>query len=187
MKRREFIQLGGVGLASLAVGGTRLSSLFGGAAFAAEPAAAPWKFGVMADTQWKRNVDGKNPGTCAVGIIDLLNAEFIRHGVQFVIQVGDLVDVENDALNGNPTVRTMPVRAAAAQPLYDAGIGFFPLRGNHEGSGTAALEFQDLYPQARGMGERTVGASDFSSPFACSAIRCNTVWSSRELEMDRAV
>lgn len=165
MDRRSFIKWGGLGLAGAAAGSTGLSSLFGGAAFADEPSGTPWKFGVMADTQWKRNLDGKNPGTVAVGIIERLNAEFIRHGVQFVIQVGDLVDVENDALNGHPEVRTMPFRAAAAQALYDAGIGFFPLRGNHEASGTAALEFQDLYPQARGFGERAGDATAFSSPF----------------------
>jgi len=165
MDRRDFIKLGGLGMAGVALGGTRLSSLFGGAAFAAEPSGTPWKFGVMADTQWKKNLDGRNPGTVAVGIVALLNAEFIQHGVKFVVQVGDLVDVENDALNGNPSLRTMPIRAAAAQPLYDAGIGFFPLRGNHEASQRAALEFQDLYAQARGVGDRAVGASHFSSPF----------------------
>lgn len=164
MDRRRFIQLGGAGLASLALGQVRLPSFLGGRAFAADGAGAPWKFGVMADTQWKRNVDGQNPGTCAVGIVDLLNAEFIRNGVAFVIQVGDLVDVEYDALNGDATRRTMPFRAAAAQALYEAGIGFFPLRGNHEASALAAREFVDLYPQSRGYGDRVLGASGFSSP-----------------------
>ena len=43
-------------------------------------------------------------------------------------------------------------RAAAAQALYDAGIGFFPLRGNHEGSATAALEVQNYFPADPGRG-----------------------------------
>jgi hypothetical protein len=120
----------------------------------------------MADTQWRRNLDGKNPGTVAVGIIDALNAEFVRHGVRLVIQVGDLVDVECDAPNGNASRRTMPFRAAAAERLYEAGIGFFPLRGNHEASATAANELVSLYPQSRGVGDRVFGADDFSSPFA---------------------
>jgi hypothetical protein len=124
----------------------------------------PWKFGVMSDTQWKANLDGQNPGTVAVGIIDQLNTQFINHGVKFVIQVGDLVDVENDALNGDPTRRNMPVRAAAVQALYDAGIGFYPLRGNHEGSATAAMELQTLYPQTQGNGPNVFGATNFSSP-----------------------
>jgi hypothetical protein len=128
--------------------------------------AEPWKFGVMADTQWKANLDGQNPGTVAVGIISQLNTEFINHGVEFVIQVGDLVDVETDGLNGDATRRNMPVRATAAQALYEALIGFYPLRGNHEGSGTAALEFQGLYPQAVDSGSHVFGATNFSSPFA---------------------
>src|SRR6266508_5205565 len=99
MDRRDFIKFGGAGLAGLALGGTSRSSWFlGNAARGADAAGAPWKFGVMADTQWKANLDGKNPGTVAVAIVNLLNAEFIRHGVKFVIQVGDLVDVEYDAL-----------------------------------------------------------------------------------------
>lgn len=54
--------------------------------------AAPWKFGVMADTQWKTSPDGKNPNTVAVGVINHLNQEFINHGVKFVIQTGDLTE-----------------------------------------------------------------------------------------------
>jgi calcineurin-like phosphoesterase family protein len=163
MNRRDFVKWGGAGLAGVALGGPRLPWL-GASARAADGVVTPWKFGVMADTQWKKNLDGQNPGTVAVGIVNLLNAEFIRHGVQLVIQVGDLVDVENDALNGNSSRRNMPVRAAAAQALYDAGIGFFPLRGNHEGSSLAAQEFVSLYPQTRGLGTTVLGASGFSSP-----------------------
>jgi hypothetical protein len=121
--------------------------------------AASFSFGVMSDTQWKSNVDGENPGTVAVGIINQLNQQFINHGVEFVIQVGDLVDSE-----GTGAVNLLE-RAKAAQPLYDAGIGFFPLRGNHEGSKTAALKFQELWPQAQGSGT-TWGATNFSSPMA---------------------
>jgi hypothetical protein len=126
--------------------------------------AEPWKFGVMSDTQWKANLDGENPGTVAVGIINQLNTQFIMHDVEFVVQVGDLVDVETDGLNGAPSVRTMPVRAAAAQALYEAGIGFYPLRGNHEASATAATEFQTLYPQTIGMGDHVFEATNFNSP-----------------------
>ena len=109
--------------------------------------AEPWKFGIMSDTQWKANLDGENPETVAVGIIKQLNQEFINHEVKFVIQVGDLADKETDSPNGFPENRTMDTRAAAAQPLYDAGICFFPLRGNHEGSATAAGELPVLFPR----------------------------------------
>jgi hypothetical protein len=127
--------------------------------------AEPWKFGVMSDTQWKANADGQNPETVAVGIINQINTQFINHGVKFVIQVGDLVDKETDSPNGFPSNRTMDTRAAAAQALYDAGIGFYPLRGNHESSSTASVEFQALYPQTIGSGSYVYGASNFSSPF----------------------
>jgi len=127
--------------------------------------ADPWKFGIMSDTQWKADLDGLNPETSAVGIIRQLNHEFIAQGVKFVIQVGDLNDKETDSPNGNPDNRTMDTRAAAAQALYDAGICFFPLRGNHEGSPTAANELPALFPQTRGEGD-TCGAVNFSSPFA---------------------
>ena len=83
----------------------------------------------MADTQWTTaDPAGQNPTTVAVSIIDQLNPQFIQAGVKFVIQVGDLADTGNDA--------DETVRAQAAQPLYDAGIGFFPMRGNHETYGT---------------------------------------------------
>ena len=95
----------------------------------------PWKFGVMADTQWPKNLDGANPGTCAVGIINLLNAEFIKRDVEFVIQVGDLVDKEDDAVNLHPGLRNMPVRANAAAPLYEKGIGFFRYLGKDIAAG----------------------------------------------------
>ena len=169
MDRRDFIKSGAIGAAALAVGGMA-PWLSPEAAMAASKFhrenGKPWKFGVMADTQWPANVDGKNPGTCAVAIVNALNAEFIKREVKFVIQVGDLIDQEDDTVNGHAGMRTMPVRAAAAQPLYDAGIGFFPLRGNHEGSTTAANEFAHLYPQARGYGKNVHGADNFSSPFA---------------------
>ena len=89
-------------------------------------AAEPWKFGVMADTQWTAPTDpaGKNPNGVPVSIIEQLNEQFIKHGVKFVIQVGDLTENGNDA--------DIATRAEAVLPLYDAKIGFFPMRGNHE-------------------------------------------------------
>ena len=120
--------------------------------------AAPWKFGVMSDTQWRQPNTTVYPYTVAVGIIDQLNAEFVRHGVEFVVQTGDLTD--------NGSSAAMQMRADAAKALYDAGIGFYPLRGNHESSQAAALQFQGLYPQTQGAGPNVAGATAFSSPFA---------------------
>ena len=130
--------------------------------------AEPWKFGVMGDTQWTAPTDpaNANPYTVPESIIDQVNQQFIKAGVKFVIEVGDLTD------NGEDISEV--TRAAAAQPLIDAGIGFFPFRGNHETYGTnnsyAIPIFQHNYPQTlTGMFIKTNAhkfklGSDFSSP-----------------------
>ncbi|MHC1728727.1 MAG: metallophosphoesterase [Syntrophobacteraceae bacterium] len=129
---------------------------------AANVHAEPWRFGVMADTQWAAVDDGKSPNTVAVGIIDQINREFIKAGVRFVIQVGDLADVYSDS--------AMDTRASAAAALYRQGIGFFPLRGNHDDPRppanpvAAAQYFRKIFPQTRGAGPHLFGASNFSSP-----------------------
>jgi hypothetical protein len=105
----------------------------------------PWKFGVMADSQWTAGDDGKNPHSVAAGIIGQLNQEFIAHGVRLVVAVGDLAD---NACTAIPCPQ-MQTRAAFAQALYDAGIGFYPLRGNHDDSVASALELQRLFPQTQ--------------------------------------
>jgi len=99
-----------------------------------------WKFGVMSDTQWPNSPDGKNPNV-AVNVVRHLNQEFVNKGVKFVIQVGDLTDGGTNA--------QLDTRATFAQDLYNAGIGFYPLRGNHESSKAGALEFQRIFPQTQ--------------------------------------
>jgi hypothetical protein len=124
--------------------------------YTARSSAEPWSFGVMGDTQWKGKVDGRD--TVATGIINRINAEFIAAKVKFVIQVGDLVDKYP-----SKTRNSMDTRAEAAQVLYGAGIGFFPLRGNHEKSPEAAARFVQDFPQTQGT-INTFGAANFSSP-----------------------
>ena len=102
--------------------------------------AAPWKFGVMSDTQWPTSPDSKNPNV-AVNVARHLNQEFINKGVKFVIQVGDLTDT------GGTNNINLDVRATFAQDLYNAGIGFYPLRGNHENTASNAVRFQQIFPQ----------------------------------------
>jgi hypothetical protein len=131
--------------------------------------AEPWKFGVMSDTQWtcKDDPAGTNPYAVAKSIIDQINPQFIKAGVKFVIQVGDLTENGNDL--------DIAERAAAAQPLIDAGIGFFPMRGNHETYANPANnfgipQFQASFPQTQsGEFTKTNGHTDkrgrnFSSP-----------------------
>lgn len=86
-----------------------------------------FKFGVMGDTQWAFDLDdptGLNKHTVAGSYISQINSEMISHGVKFVIQVGDLTNYGYD--------EAIAQREKYARPLYDAGIGFFPMRGNHE-------------------------------------------------------
>ncbi len=99
----------------------------------------PWSFGIISDTQWTEVDDGRNPGTSAVDIINQVNQRFIEHGVDLVVAVGDLTDKASSA--------NMDIRAVYAQALYNAGIGFFPLRGNHDS--TDADEFVRVFPQTR--------------------------------------
>ncbi|OIP54184.1 MAG: hypothetical protein AUK31_00270 [Fibrobacteres bacterium CG2_30_45_31] len=115
--------------------------------------AAPWKFGIIGDTQWSNDVDLKNPNSVAVGIINQVNKEMIRHGVTFVTTVGDITDkASSDAM----AVAAIDTRVTYTQELYNAGIGFFPIRGNHEDSKTAAKEFFRVFPQTRyGIQNRT--------------------------------
>ncbi len=121
-----------------------------------------WAFGVLSDTQWKLTAGGEN--TCATGIIDALNDQFIGHQCKFVIQVGDLADKEYVTIDGIKYRTPLPTRAAHAQVLYDNGIGFFPVRGNHEASATAAGEVKTLFPQTQGQGANVAGATNFDSP-----------------------
>ncbi|MEI6195178.1 MAG: metallophosphoesterase, partial [Verrucomicrobiota bacterium] len=121
-----------------------------------------WKFGVMSDTQWTGvGADQvNNTNNVAVSIINQLNPKFIAEGVKFVVQVGDLTE--------DGYAKDLDTRAAGCQSLYNAGIGFFPLRGNHEGYQTvakpAAVQFTNDFPQTQGLGTNVHGAANFSSP-----------------------
>jgi hypothetical protein len=127
--------------------------------------AEAWKFGVMADTQWNNSADYvTNPGSVAVGIINQVNQRFIDEQVKFVVQVGDLCQYRANYPDKPQTPRiAYPTRAEAAQALYSAGIGFFPVRGNHDSSQNGAGEVQTNFPQTQG-GANSVGATSFSSP-----------------------
>jgi hypothetical protein len=130
-------------------------------------ASSAWSFGVMGDTQWTLITDPaeNNPSGVSVSIIDQIDQQFINKRVKFVIQVGDLTENGNDA--------DVTRRANAAQALYDAGIGFFPMRGNHETyakptNGYAITAFQTNFPQTQCL-SKTFGAANCSSPFPVSS------------------
>ena len=103
---------------------------------AAEAASPVWSFGVISDTQWTVADDGFNPNTSAINIIKQVNKQFINAGVKLVVAVGDMVDV------GSAT--NIGTRALYVQDLYNAGIGFYPLRGNHESNDTGQAPIEVL-------------------------------------------
>ncbi len=124
----------------------------------ASASAAPWSFGIISDTQWKDSVDGKNPNAVAVNVINHLNEEFIAHGVKFVVAVGDITQ-NGDTLG-------MDTTATFRQALYNAGIGFYPLRGNHEDGAGEAAEFGRVFPQTQnGMNNLTPFDALVTTPY----------------------
>ncbi|MDM4765084.1 metallophosphoesterase [Pelomonas sp. SE-A7] len=118
--------------------------------------AEPVKIGFMADTQWTTNDAVRNPSTVALGIMNQILPKFVEHKVKFVLQFGDLTDNGSNA--------GLDVWSTAAQQLYNNGIGFYPVRGNHEPSLAAANRFLQNFPQTRGMGANVVGATGHRSP-----------------------
>jgi hypothetical protein len=103
-----------------------------------------WSFGLISDTQWTIADDGYNPNTTAANIIKQVDKQFINAGVKLVVAVGDTVD-KGSKVN-------IDTRALYAQDLYNAGIGFYPLRGNHEAAEDPSYldsgpEFQYAFPQ----------------------------------------
>lgn len=165
------------------------SVLAQGGRYASEQA---WTFAVTADTQWtithsldtdsddpyyarvNPNYREENPNYVSVATLLRLNEEFIDHEVDFVVQLGDLTDRAGNA--------AMFTHAQARQPLYEAGIGFFPVRGNHETYGNLyGLDpdpadpdqdapdmnipaWHEAFPQTRGEGDNLAGAYNFNGP-----------------------
>ncbi len=117
----------------------------------------PWSFGVMSDTHWSCPTDPaeENPGACSLSIMKQMNKVFIAEGVEFVMHLGDMTNVNGD----------ISALAQGAQELYDAGIGFFPARGNHDvfAESYCVPAMAANFPQTRGT-SNTFGASNFSSP-----------------------
>ena len=105
-------------------------------------AAEPWKFGVIPDTQWKNKADGYHG--VAIHIIDAVNEELIRQKVDIVLHVGDVTDYA--------TQPAFDVAAKHFKTLTEAGITFYPVRGNHDARGGAvtAEQFATAFPNLPG-------------------------------------
>jgi hypothetical protein len=145
-----------------------------------------WSFGVHGDTQWTIGTALASPlnvNYVSKSILIQVDQKFVEHGVKFVLTTGDMADYP--ALHPRPTVANPnPVLADSAineratianTDLISKGIGFFPMRGNHETYGyLAAYElapfnfsiplFRYYFPQTQGFGSNLFGANNFSSP-----------------------
>jgi 3',5'-cyclic AMP phosphodiesterase CpdA len=173
LNRRQFLKLSAVSASAVAatmvVGcdGDSDSDSSTSTPQAVIPTENSWKFGIISDTQWTKDDDGENPASCAVEIINNLNEQFIKHGVDLVVHVGDLTDDARRPFTARNTISDtvydysvsdgFGVRARFCQALYNAGIGYFPLRGNHDDSQEGAQEFLNFFPQT------TTGENNVSS------------------------
>ena len=100
-----------------------------------------WCFGVIPDTQW--NSEAAPFHGTAVHVIDAINREMIRHKVDFVIQVGDLVEQSSEI--------SFQTRAASNKSLEKAGIKYYPVRGNHDSVNLEAVgQFKAAFPNLPG-------------------------------------
>jgi len=154
INRRQFLVS-----ASLGAGALALTQSAAASGLSSKPSLSPhgtsstWSFGVMADTQWIAADDGSDPNGVAADIISQINRQFIAHKVHFVVQVGDLCEKGSNV--------SLSTRALFTQDLYNAGIGFYPLRGNHESKQEDAREFVRLWPQTLTGTHNTTPADAF--------------------------
>lgn len=190
--RREFMKrtAAGVGAvaATMVVGGCSSSDSVAGpvAAKVGANSKTAWKFAVVGDTQWvAANDDGKNPDATPVDIINQLNQQFVAQGVNFVVQVGDMTENASKAttttatkvVNGVTTTYTYTnlqaedTHAAFVQTLYNAGIGFFAHRGNHDSDPTTAAEFTRIYPQTQNGTMNATPSDVFNTPNNDSSVQ----------------
>ncbi len=81
-------------------------------------------FGVIPDTQGGTN--GTPPDEAAA-----IAARFIEHDPAFIIHVGDVTD--GNSSDGNTKFAQLEdLKELLVNPLADHGIGFYPVRGNHD-------------------------------------------------------
>ncbi|MDR2171371.1 MAG: metallophosphoesterase [Planctomycetaceae bacterium] len=101
-----------------------------------------WKFGIIPDTQWAHDMEAPFHGT-AIHIIDAINAEMIRQKVDFIIEVGDLVEISSEI--------AFQTRALHNKSILNAGIKFYPLRGNHDSIDLDSIkQFKNAFPNLPG-------------------------------------
>lgn len=124
-----------------------LALLSCGLSLIALPALAdPWAFAVIGDTSAPGGPDVTGP------MIENLK----KHFTLFAVQVGNLTP------DGRPEGLERPL--ALAKALADAGIGYYPVRGEREDSRALAQRIQSAFPQTQGISGNFGPATTFVSP-----------------------
>ena len=106
---------------------------------------APWRFAVVGDT---RGVSGTSPINSAA--VSAIAQALTTEGIDLVLVPGDLV---NGSTSVSLTTQLTAWRNVMA-PIYDAGIGVYPIRGNHETGGTVAA-WRGVFPDVPQNGPTT--------------------------------
>ncbi|MCF7956623.1 MAG: metallophosphoesterase [Phycisphaerae bacterium] len=88
-----------------------------------------WRFAVISDTQGNGSIAG-NSQYVNIPILSEIVAAIINEDIDFILVCGDLVSGYPPSLNNLETQLT--IWRNTVQPLYDAGIGVYPVRGNHD-------------------------------------------------------
>ncbi|MDD2706769.1 MAG: metallophosphoesterase [Verrucomicrobiae bacterium] len=130
--------------------------------------AEKWSFGVISDTQ-QSPANARNQSV-AVDVVDAINRQFVAAGVDLVLQTGDLT--YNDSPAG------LDMRAAHNEALKTAGIAFYPVRGNHDGSMAVARHFPKAFPglpgalgSGRGSSPNLAGAGGLAYAFVHKGVK----------------
>lgn len=97
-------------------------AVFSSTAFAWEP----WKFIVTADC---RSDSASDHNGVNIAILSEIAAEVVKHDVDFFLFAGDLCVGTSDQQALEEQFRTC---RGTVQPIYDAGIGVYFVRGNHD-------------------------------------------------------
>ena len=120
--------------------------------FGNEISGREWRFGVIPDTQWANEMNAPFYGT-AIHIVDAINTEMVRKNVDFIIEVGDLVEISSAI--------AFQTRADHNKVLTENGIRFFPLRGNHDSADLESVsQFKAAFPDLPGNSDREGSSPD---------------------------
>lgn len=154
MKSRNLAWFCLVALAASACGGGAGSSSTAPAVPAPLANSSPWRFAVVGDTHV--------PSSSIVGEMAVAMAS---DGVKLVLFPGDIVQSGKAASAADTTTQLSTWKSLVA-PLYDAGIGVYPIRGNHENDSplsvdtwNAAFSGSSLLPNNGPIGEDNLSYS----------------------------